>query len=159
MQEKAPGKRTPLTAFKAFAFVLLLIVLTSFVNAQYARAVGTYKLLAPYSREIGHPVKKLVKARFYRGDMVNSYQPSQFAITVLCPKELALLIKQVARGIHLCGLIAGTFRMLSGAAGIKVSPRSSFQSILLGATAFGCALAAPTYIRGLAIWSLGYAPF
>lgn len=159
MKETPPSGKTPVTAIKTCAAVLLFIVLISFVNAQYARAVGTHKLVAPYSRDIGHPVKKLVKARFYRGDMINSYQSSQFSITILCPKELALLLRQIARGIHLCGLIAGTFRILCGAVSIRVSSRSAAESILLGATVFGCALGAPDYIRALAIWSLGYAPF
>lgn len=159
MREQSPARGASIPALKAAAFALILTLLISFINAQYARAVGTHKLVAPYSREFAHPVKKLVGARFYRGDMVNSYQPSQFAITVLCPKELALLIKQIARGIHLCGLIAGTFRILCGAAAIKVSFRSAIESLLLGATVFGCALVAPDYIRALAIWSLGYAPF
>jgi hypothetical protein len=159
LKETASARRTAVPAVKAFVAALLFIVLISFVNAQYARAVGTHKLMAPYSRDVGHPVRELMSARFYKGDMINSYQPSQFAISVLCPKELALLIRQIARGIHLCGLIAGSFRMLHGAASIRISVRSAAESILLGATVFGCGLLAPDYIRSLAIWSLGYAPF
>lgn len=144
---------------KAAGVGLAVLLLFSFINAQYARAVGTHKMLAPLSRHVRHPVRKLIQSRFYRGDMINSYQPTQFSITVLCPQELGLLIRQIARGIHLSGLIAGAFRIMCAAASLRVSLRSAVESILLGATIFGCALIAPDYIRGLSIWSLGYAPF
>lgn len=91
--------------------------------------------------------------------MVNSYQRNQFSLTILCPQELALLIRQVARGIHLCGLIAGSFRTVYGLASLRVSLRESLISITMGATVFSCALLAPNYIKWLATWSLGYAPY
>ena len=134
-------------------------MLFSFINAQYARAVGTHKMLAPLSLEVKHPVKRLIQSRFYRGDMINSYQRNGFCVTVLCPQELALLIRQIARGIHLCGLTVGVFRIICGAAALRVSLRSAAKSILLGATVSGFAMAAPELIRALAMWSLGYAPF
>ncbi len=152
-------KQFPQLAIKTAGVTLIVLLLFSFINAQYARAVGTHKLLAPLSREVGHPVKKLLKSRFYRGDLINSFQKSQFSVTVLCPQELALLIRQIARGIHLCGLIAGLFRMICGVANVRISLRSAFDSITKGATVFGCALLAPDYIRCLSMWSLGYAPF
>ncbi len=152
-------KQVPNILVKAAGVILILLILFSFINAQYARAVGTHKLLAPLSREIRHPVKKLIRSRFYRGDLINSFQKSQFSVTVLCPQELALLIRQIARGIHLCGLVAGLFRIMCGAAALRISLRSAFQSIGIGATVFGCALLAPEYIRCLSMWSLGYAPF
>jgi len=116
-------------------------------------------MLAPLCREVKHPVKRLMKSRYYRGDMINSYQPNQFSVTVLCPQELALLIRQVARGIHLCGLIAGAFRTICGLSALRVSLRESLISITLGATVFSCALLAPDCIKWLTTWSLGYAPF
>ncbi len=146
-------------ATKAAGVTLILLLLFSFINAQYARAVGTHKLLSPLSREVRHPVKRLMRSRFYRGDLINSFQKSQFSVTVLCPQELALLIRQIARGIHLCGLIAGLFRIMCGAAALRVSLRSALESVALGATVFGCALLAPEYIRCICVWSLGYAPF
>ncbi len=152
-------KRVSLLSIKAAGVALIVLILFSFINAQYARAVGTHKMLAPLSLEARHPVRDLIRSRFYRGDMINSYQPSQFSITVLCPQELGLLIRQITRGIHLCGLIAGLFRIMCGATSLRVSTRSALESIVLGATVFGCALAAPEYIRGLSMWSLGYAPF
>jgi hypothetical protein len=157
--EHSQLKQIPHLSIKAAGVSLILLLLFSFINAQYARAVGTHKMLAPLSLEVRHPVKKLIRSRFYRGDMINSYQRSQFSVTVLCPQELGLLIRQIARGIHLCGLIAGAFRIMCGAASLRVSLRSAFESIVLGATVFGCALTAPEYIRCLSMWSLGYAPF
>ncbi len=152
-------KLVPHLAVKAAGFTLIVLLLFSFINAQYARAVGTHKLLAPLSREVRHPVRKLIKSRFYRGDLINSFQKSQFSVTILCPQELALLIRQIARGIHLCGLISGLFRMICGVATLRISLRSALNSIAAGATVFGCALLAPDYIRCLSMWSLGYAPF
>ncbi len=152
-------KQIPHLAMRTAGVALILLLLFSFINIQYARAVGTHKMLAPFSLEVRHPVKRLMKSRFYRGDLVNSFQPSQFSITVLCPQELALLIRQIARGIHLSGLAAGVFRIMCGAAALRLSPRAASQSFLSGATVFGCALIAPEYIRSLAMWSLGYAPF
>lgn len=152
-------KQFPQLAIKTAGVALIVLLLFSFINAQYARAVGTHKLLAPLSREVRHPVKKLIKSGFYRGDLINSFQKSQFSVTVLCPQELALLIRQIARGIHLCGLTAGLFRMICGVANVRISLRSAFDSITIGATVFGCALLAPDYIRCLSMWSLGYAPF
>lgn len=152
-------KSVSLLSIEAAGVALAVLILFSFINAQYARAVGTHKTLAAQSLEVRQPIRKLIRSRFYRGDMINSYQPSQFSITVLCPQELALLIRQIARGIHLCGLIAGAFRIMCGAASLRISLRSALESIVLGATIFGCALAAPEYIRGLSTWSLGYTPF
>jgi hypothetical protein len=152
-------KRVSHLSIKAAGIALIGLLLFSFINAQYARAVGTHKMLAPFSLQVRHPVRKLIQSRFYRGDMINSYQPTQFSITVLCPQELGLLIRQIARGIHLCGLIAGLFRIICGAASLRISLRSALESIMLGATVFGCALAAPEYMRCLSMWSLGYAPF
>ncbi len=152
-------KRVSLLTIKALGVALSVLLLFSFINAQYARAVGTHKMLAPLSLEVRHPVRKLMQSRFYRGDMINSYQPNQFSITVLCPQELGLLIRQIARGIHLSGLVAGLFRIMCGAASLRVSLRTAIESIALGATVFGCALMAPEYIRCLSMWSLGYAPF
>jgi hypothetical protein len=151
-------KRVSLLTIKALGIALFVLLLFSFINAQYARAVGTHKMLAPLSLAVRHPVRKLMQSRFYRGDMINSYQPDQFSITVLCPQELGLLIRQIARGIHLSGLIAGLFRIMCGAASLRVSLRAASESIVLGATVFGCALMAPEYIRCLSMWSLGYAP-
>ncbi|HNB21496.1 MAG TPA: hypothetical protein PKZ32_03720 [Candidatus Melainabacteria bacterium] len=153
------GKRIAHLALKSAGISLVVVLLFSFVNAQYASAVASHKLVAPLSRQIKHPVRKLLHARFYRGDMVNSYQPSQFSVTVLCPQELALLIRQVARGIHLCGLITGSFRTACGLLSLKKSRREGLESILKGATAFSCALLAPDFLRSLAMWSLGYAPY
>ena len=152
-------KRVSQLTIKAASVALAGLLLFTFINAQYARAVGTHKMLTPLSREVRHPVKKLLQSRFYRGDMINSYQPTQFSITVLCPQELGLLIRQIARGIHLSGLIAGAFRLMCAAAALRVSLRSALEATASGATIFGCALLAPDYIRCLSIWSLGYAPF
>lgn len=153
------SKRLAQLAMKAAGISLVLILVFSFVNAQYASAVVTHKMLAPLSREIKHPVGKLLKSRFYKGDMINSYQRNQFSVTVLCPQELGLLIRQIARGIHLCGLITGAFRTVIGVLRLKVSMRESMISIAAGATVFGCGLLAPEYIRAIAMWSLGYAPY
>lgn len=144
---------------KAMGISLVVVLLFSFINAQYASAVVKHKMLAPLSLEMKHPVKKLMKSRFYRGDMINSHQRNQFSVTVLCPQELGLLIRQVARGIHLCGLVTGLFRAISGLFSLRISWRESLISIAGGATVFGCALLAPDFIRWLAMWSLGYAPY
>ena len=159
ISEQTQLKQIHHLTIKAAAAAIVVLLLFTFINAQYARAVGTHKLLAPLSREVRHPVKTLIRSRFYRGDMINSYQPSQFSVTVLCPQELALLIRQIARGIHLSGLIAGLYRIMCAAASLRASLRSALQSMLTGATIFGCALMAPDYIRALSMWSLGYAPF
>ncbi len=159
MKPPSQSKQTVNRAIKALGMSLFLMLLFSFINGQYARAVGVHKMIAPLSLERRHPVKQLVRSRFYRGDMINSYQRSQFSVTILCPQELALLLRQVARGIHLCGLISGLYRLISGVAALRVSLRPALASIFSGATIFGCAMGAPDYMRALAIWSLGYAPF
>lgn len=146
-------------ATRAAGISLALVLLLSCINAQYASAVVTHKMLAPLSLEVKHPVKKLMRSRYYRGDMINSYQRNQFSVTVLCPQELGLLIRQVARGIHLCGLIAGLFRTICGLSMLRASLRQSLISITMGATVFSCALVAPNCIKWLTSWSLGYAPF
>jgi hypothetical protein len=150
-----PAKPT----LRATGISLVVVLLFSFISTQYASAVVKHKMLAPLSLEMKHPVNKLMKSRFYRGDMVNSYQRNQFSVTVLCPQDLGLLIRQVARGIHLCGLVAGLFRAISGVFSLQISWRESLISIAGGATVFGCALLAPDFIRRLTMWSLGYAPY
>ena len=152
------SKKFPHLALKACGLTIMVLLLFSFIDAQYARAVGTHKVTAPLSLEMKHPVKELMQSRFYRGDMINSFQRNQFSVTVLCPQELGLLIRQIAR-IHLCGLTAGIFRIFFGVAALRVSLPSAVKSILLGATVSGVAMAAPECIRALALWSLGYAPF
>lgn len=152
-------KITRVFALRMAGMALVLLLLFSFVSAQYARAVGIHKMLAPLSLEVRHPVKRLVKARYFRGDMVNSFQKSHFSVTVLCPQELGMLIRQIARGIHLSGIITGFLRILIAIWTLRNSYRSASVSVLVGATTCGCAAAAPEYIRALSIWSLGYAPF
>lgn len=146
-------------SLKLCGILLALALLISFINIQYARAVSVHKLTTPLSLEIKHPVKQLLKTRFYRGDMVNSFQSSQFAVTILCPKELAMLIKQLTRGIHLCGLACALVKIITSLAILRRQRQRAIQGAIIGATIFGCAYCAPDSIRALAIWSLGFAPY
>ena len=142
------------------AIVVGLALFFGVVSAQYARALGVARATGAYGVAIPQKISQnQPPVKWTKGDGINSFQSAPFTVSVLCPQELSFLIRVIARGIHLSGMTAGMCRFLSGAAGLRVSPRNSLLSILLGATVFGAASVAPDILRAIASFSLGYLPF
>lgn len=136
------------------------VFLFAVVGPQYARAVGVTRIerIGPIS--LPHASRAgLLSPKWDAGDGVNSFQSAPFTVKVLCPVELGFLIRAVARGVQLSSFIAGMYRFLSGAAGLKSDMRRSIIAIFSGATTFGVGCYAPTVVRSIACFSLGYAPF
>lgn len=144
---------------KITAIALLTCLLLAFISTQYAKAVGSHKLAGAFISGERHKVSKLLKASYFKGDMVNSFQSSQFSVTILCPQELALLIKQIARAIYLTGFVAGLYAVASGYLSFKNKKTGALRQLVNGATTFGFTAFVPDLICSLAKWSNGYAPF
>lgn len=131
---------------------LCAMLLFGLVTSQYAGAVAVARTRATVSAP-------QVVGGWHSLTPYRLPEPSRRIVKVLCPTEVGLLLKAIARATQLSGMVAFVYLVVSNLKGLKSGGLRALKIASRGATIFGAASIAPEVIRGLSVVSLGFVPF